>query len=281
MPIGHGLHSQQEQNHLFGTPIMSRQQIKAATLRALAIGMILLGQLQSAPPSPSESDDTNTIKIASLDWQPFTGKKLHEGGFMSIMLKEAFALKGYRVKISFMPWARVLKVVKNGEYHAGYPAYFSNERTKIYHMSQSIMSSPVHLCEKKGRGLAFDSLESLKPYKIGIVNGYLNAPSFDAADFLNKKPANHDGINIKKLMSGRLDLIVIDRFTANFLAQTSIPEAQGNMTFLNPALQEKSLHLMVSRAIDLPEQLLKDFEDGIKAIKANGRFQEILQQSGF
>ena len=115
-------------------------------------------------------------------------------------------------------------------------------------MSNSFAEGPLVFCKKKGADVSYKTLQDLKPYRIGVVRGYVNTPEFDAADYLRKDIANSDELNLRKLLKGRVDLVVIDKFTAQHILSTAIPEGVDAIEFLEPHLQEKPLYqVMVAK----------------------------------
>lgn len=221
------------------------------------------------------------VRLATCEWPPYVSKAMNEQGVTAAIVRQAFEQVGYEVKIDFMPWSRVMKSVETGEYDMGFPAYFSEERTKTFDYTKEMLLAPLYLCKLKTKEIEYTDLESLKPYKIGIVNGYINSPEFDKADFLNKKPANDDTINLKKLLGKRVDIISIDKFTAIHLSQTSVSGALGKLDFMGLPLQEKTVHLLKAKSLKTELSFIADFESGLSKLKASGKYKGILKDFGF
>ena len=222
-----------------------------------------------------------TLSLATLEWKPYVGKKLMNYGFTSEIVTKAFKRVDYSVTVDFMPWARVLHEVLKGKYDAAFPAYYSDKRAKTYALSNSFAEGPLVFCKKKDVNISYKSLQDLKPYRIGVVRGYVNTPEFDAADYLKKDLANSDEINLRKLVKGRIDLVVIDKFTAHHILRTTIPESVDTIEFVKPWLQAKPLYLAVSRKIKGHQQIVKDFNHGLKQIAEDGTIRKIMKKHGF
>ena len=127
----------------------------------------------------------------------------------------------------------------------------------------------------------YDTLQDLKPYKIGINRGYVNSKEFDAADYLNKEEANNPMSNIKKLIKGRLDMIV----AAGGIFRNEISKLKSekveNFTFIKPILARNQLYILISRKIPDSKKITKDFNRGLVIIKTNGMYDKILKKHGF
>src|SRR5436309_1225987 len=68
------------------------------------------------------------------------------------------------------------------------------------------------------------ALEGLKGLKFGITRGFAVAKEFDNAAFLRKEEVPSDELDLKKLESKRIDLVVIDKFTAADLMVKKYPQ---------------------------------------------------------
>lgn len=221
------------------------------------------------------------ITLATLEWEPYVGEQLDQFGFTADIVRTVFQHAGYTVNIEFMPWARVLKLVERGKYAAAFPGYYSEERAQIYALSAAFANGPLGFYALKESDISYTTLEELKPYKIGVVRGYVNTPEFDAAEFLQKDEADSDANNLEKLLRKRVDLIVIDKLTAQHLLNTTFADAADQVEFLEPPLENKPLHVMFSRQVEGYEQLLADFNQALNALEADGTIQSIMQRHGF
>ncbi len=225
--------------------------------------------------------DKGSITLATLDWAPYVGQKLPNYGFTSEIISAAFKRAGYTVKIEFLPWARVLQEVETGKYDAGYPAYYSNERAQKYLLSDAFANGITGFYKRKADTIAYTSLQDLKPYRIGVIMGYVNSPEFDAASYLQKEEAIDEATNLNKLLAKRIDLTVLDKFTAQYVISTSLPAGKDALEFLEPPLLVQPLHVMVSRQTQGAEQKLRDFNEGLKQIRADGTLDQILTKYGY
>ena len=222
------------------------------------------------------------VSIATLNWEPYVGENLTDKGFTSEIVSRAFEEAGYSPEINFMPWARVMKMTEKGRYDAAFPAYYSQERAQKYAISEAFAQGPVVLASKSGAGITYSSIDDLKPYRIGVVKGFVNSEEFDAADYLTKDPARNNLQNLKKLLKGRVDLIAIDKVVAvNLLKNNpSLSGDLGDVTFLDKPLDKKSLHVLISKNVDNYKQMLNDFNAALKSLSEDGTIDQILKKHG-
>jgi len=178
--------------------------------------------------------DEKTVSLAVLDWKPYAGEELEKFGFGSQILTAAFKRAGYNVTFNFMPWVRALKDTEIGKYDAVCYGYYSDSRSKIYALSNPFIESPLVFYKHKDSNISYRSLQDLKPYRIGVVRGYVNSEQFDTADYLIKDEVSNETLNLKKLLNKRVDLILIDKFVAQYLLNTVFYENKSDFEFIPP-----------------------------------------------
>jgi len=222
-----------------------------------------------------------TISLAVLDWKPYAGEELENFGFGSKILTAAFNRVGYEVTFSFMPWVRAIKDTEIGIYDAVCYGYYSDKRAKIYALSNPFVESTLVFCKHKDSNISYHSLQDLKPYRIGIVRGYVNTVQFDAVEYLKKEEAGNETLNLKKLLNKRVDLILIDKFVAQYLINTIFYKNKSDFEFIVPPLKIHPLYVMFSRKVKDYERKLKDFNNGLEQIISDGTRIKILESYGF
>ena len=224
------------------------------------------------------------VSFVSVDWQPYAGELLPEYGVGSAIIAAACRRAGFEPSFHFMPWRRAMEDVARGNHDALFSAYASEKREREYGMSDPYLSGRLVLCARKSSRVAWDgTLESLRPYRLGVVMGYVNTPAIDGADFLQKDTAPNDLLNLKKLLGGRLDAIVIDQFQAVYLLKNNPMLTQGlaDVEFLQPPLEQKGIHVLFSRQRTGWQDRLARFNQGLADIERDGERQCILDKFGF
>jgi polar amino acid transport system substrate-binding protein len=216
------------------------------------------------------------IEMNTVPWAPFYGPDLKGQGFITAVTRAAFEEAGHNAQIEFMPWARAMLETKQGDRDLLMGAYYSAERADTYAFSDVIYETKVGLVALRDLGVErFDSLRDLTDYTIGYGRGWATTEEFDNADYLDKEAAKNNVLNVRKLYEGRIDMIAM-----NFDRFRQIAAEQGfdldKAVFLEPALKESGLYVMVSRALANPQAIVEDFNAGLAQIRSNGRYEEIL-----
>ncbi|WP_186441196.1 substrate-binding periplasmic protein [Desulfamplus magnetovallimortis] len=221
------------------------------------------------------------IKLATLDWEPYIGQTLPDNGYVAEVIREAFKRSGYEIQMDFLPWARVVKMAREGKYDGYFPEYYSDELQKDFKVSSSFPGGPLVFFKRKGEEIHYGSLSDLKPYFIGVVRGYINTREFDEADYLKKDEATDDLTNFKKLLKKRVDLIVADKFVGYDTVRKNLPDAVEQIDVVNPPLEIKDLFLCISKKTPDAQIKLEALEKGLAEIKSDGTLERILKKHGF
>jgi polar amino acid transport system substrate-binding protein len=229
----------------------------------------------------SSSVNAEKLRLSTLNWEPYIGEKLKEQGFVAEVVKKAYASEGYEVELTYLPWARVVAMAKNGEFDGYLPEYYAESLKKDFLVSDPYPGGPLVFFKRKGQNITFNSLNDLKPYTIGVVRGYVNTVEFDNASFLKKDPVRDDITNIKKLTAGRIDLMVADKFVGYHLIETQYPKAKGKLDVVEPVLEKKELYLCISKKTANSAKKLSAFNNGLKKLTSSGDLDKILKKHGF
>ena len=224
--------------------------------------------------------EARRVVMATVPWAPFYAPELDDEGFISEISRAAFNAAGHEADLEFMPWARAMLEVRQGDRHLVMGAYYTDERAETYIASDRIYTTSVGLVALQDLGVtSYGELRDLSEYTIGYGRGWATTDEFDNADYLDKEAADNNVLNVRKLYAGRIDMIAM-----NFDRFSQIAEDEGfdpdQAVFLDPPLQSSGLYLMASRAIDDPEGLVEEFNEGLKTIRENGRYDEIIERFG-
>lgn len=232
----------------------------------------LLLSLFIIPKAMAQETTKPPVRLASTNWPPFSGPTLDGQGLSTAIVTRALALAGFRVQVEFLPWQRAVGTGLGDEGFAGYfPEYRSaGLETGRCLLSHPIGSSPLGFAERADTIIAWRDLADLAGRRIGTVRGYVNTDAFDAAvaaGTLAVEPAVDDATNLRKLVAGRLDMVVIDANVLTYLMKTvpDLATAAGRVHFNSRALENKSLHVCF-RPGPAGEELRGQFNQALQAL---------------
>lgn len=230
---------------------------------SLFIITLLLSQLSMAE---------KVVKLTSLDWPPYSGKTLSDQGASVAVAKAAFAAMGYTLKVDFFPWSRAVAQAKNDKSaYAGYfPEYYSDDIAKEFTYSDVMGNGPLGFVEQKSKPIHWETLSDLKPFRIGVVQDYVNTADFDAmaaAREIKTEAVISDKNNLLKVINGRLDLAVIDKNVMEYLFKTdkALKGKKGKASFNATLLEDKKLYICFKNNAQ-GKEMAKIFNEGLKKI---------------
>lgn len=251
------------------------------------LGMLLLLQVLLALPV-SAADVPNTIRLASLEWLPYVGPNLEQGGLSGAVAAAAAKQFGYQIKIDYFPWNRAMQMGGKDASFAGYfPAYYTEERARECYFSAPMGSSTVGLAHLKSTPLQWNALPDLAGLTIGVVAGYSNGEAFDAMvkqGRLTVDMAQSDTQNLRKLLASRIRAAVIDKSVLRYLLSTepSLVKDRAQVVFHQHALADLSLHVCFQRT-PAGQKLQQAFDAALRRMDIrkieNGYFQQLELKS--
>ena len=225
----------------------------------------------------------DTIRWVQYDASPYAAEHLPSGGFWCRLVKEAVALHGHEVDIRWYPIKRAFSMVKQGKADLSLGWLKTPERQKaVLFSDQPVASSPVVLFHRKDAAFDWERLEDLSGLRIGDrlgnVNGGQAYLAAEESGMLTVERVPTDLHNLKKLLLGRIDVIVgaesmlLGVLRANFTAQ------EQALIVKHP----KPLRVVHGYAVfttGLAPHLIHAFNDGIRQLRDNGRFEQLSRET--
>lgn len=248
---------------------------KAALVLYLSLSALLVS-------TPAKAEQK--IILSSTNWEPYAADTIENQGFTAEIIKEAFKRSGYSAELVFMPWKRAIIEAEQGKYDGLFSAYYSDERAQKFVISDPYISGPLMLCVRKDFNKdKYSSIKDFTNLTVGVVRGYTNTPEIDGADYIQKDEAVDDAMNMMKLVMKRIDIIVIDKYVALAELQKIKKGGKynGEIKFLEPPLEMKPVHVMFPKVKADHQKIMEAFNQGLKAIKADGTILKIKEKHGF
>jgi polar amino acid transport system substrate-binding protein len=202
-----------------------------------------------------------------------------EGGWLVEVTTEALRRMNYDVTIRYMPWARALQTVSAGQAEALLGAYYTRERAAKMLFTASIGSSDIVFFKLRTSNITYQRLEDLAGHVIGTINGAAYTPEFDHAAFLRKEPAQNFNTNIKKLLIGRVELVLEKRSVVVKALQELSPQVAEQIVALDKPLVSAQFYNAFSLAYPDAERKVADFNAGLALMTSDGTLQKILAKN--
>lgn len=181
---------------------------------------------------------------------------LATGGQIVELLNEAFGrIDGVSLEIRILPWARCIQEAKTGRKDGIAKLFKTDERAQFMAFSSEPLVLEVtrffYLEEKFPDGLRWDALADLSEYRVGIAEGSSYGAIADEAirsGVLKTEAVAADLQNMKKLLAGRLDLVLNDERLGAIHARDA--GGEGRIKVSEQAVCEEGVYLGLSQASD-------------------------------
>lgn len=262
----------------------------------LSLGLCLLagvaGAAPAAAPAPESLPRDLTVKICEDDaeWPPFTyferagGKPTpHLVGVAVEAIDRILTRAGVRYTIDMLPWTRCQEGIRSGSYHMALNASYSEARARDYWLSRPLYHLNSHYYYSRRQhpqGLAIQSIDDLKRYRVCGLLGYNYSTYGLQPDDLDLSPANF-ALVINKVEHGRCDLFVEKReIIAGFgVIDPRMAQALANPDLASapvPGVPPTPFHMMVTRARPWGQSLVQLLDRGIVELDSRGEMRQIL-----
>jgi len=197
----------------------------------------------------------NSILIATLEYPPFIysdGDQVK--GPIVDKVKNIFDRLGVEVTIQILPIARGLLMVKNGEVDA----YFSLKKTRERERDLLFTNTPlvqqpfVFFIKNNSKILWNGNLDDVKNYKIGVVSKTSYGMIFDEyvknGNISNIDEAKSFELNVKKLIAGRVDLVINSYDVGRYLLKKL--NSENEVVALDPPVEIINSYLAFTKVRD-------------------------------
>lgn len=241
------------------------------------------------------------ITLATLDWPPYISEQLCDGGWVFQLAVSLFHAAGYGVKIEFLPWARAVRKVEQGEYDVLFPEYFiearapsdnftNTKRRDLLELSQAFPGGNISFMKLKGTPDNFEGdLAYMLGKDVGVVRGYQNTKEFDAmmdSGKFNIVEAVDDLQQVRLLFAKRVNFIIGDPMVIEsvIMLAPDIPLMQKhrmirNLEEVKPEIQYNPLYFAVSKRKANWQTTLSDINQEISHFEQHNAFEFLIERS--
>jgi polar amino acid transport system substrate-binding protein len=183
-------------------------------------------------------------------------------------------------KFVMYPWARAYEMAQNEKDILIYQLTYSKDRERLFQLVGPILSSREYLFKLKERkDVAVNDLEDAKRYLVGTVRDYfahryLLENGFEEGK--NLEVVHDDDINLKKLVSRRIDLMVLTDYTFYY----RVKEAGYDRDDFEKALLVYSEDSYIAFSRQTSPDVVSRIAKALVAIKRDGSYDRIMEKWG-
>lgn len=238
------------------------------TSLCLVLSLLLATSLQATEVPQIGAED---------DWYPYSG--LREGrisGMAVDIVRAAFEATGTQIELLPYPYSRCMYQTQKGEIAGCFNTTPTPETRRIYRLStEPMFTDDIMIWSRREQATPLSRLGDLQDKKVAVTIGYEYGPAFDGYSGLVRVAVRQDLFGFRMLERGRVDHVIAFRGTSEQLFRDQ-PELANLFTPVYLA-HRAELHLSFSRSHPQAEQLLSKFDEGMRKIRRNGRYDEIIQ----
>ena len=218
------------------------------------------------------------ITLANGEWAPYLSKGLKHHGYMSHIVTTVFAEEGIEVDYVFLPWKRGFEDTKAGKYQGTLIWGYNKERAKDFLYSDPVARLGTSLFHLKSKAVDWNEPSDLKNFKIGGVIGYAyGVEDLETQGVIKILRISKDEANFRKLASGRIDIVLED--TEVGFGLVSRLGLTDKVTAHVKPLSPRDYSVIFPKKVANAQHLLEAFNKGLKKIKADGRYQKMVEAS--
>jgi len=231
--------------------------------------------------SSAIAQDKELRFITGNDYKPFTDEGLPGGGLITEIVRQVMEDRGFEVDVEFTDkWSDVYDRTAKAEFDATFPYYYRIRRARdfaysdpIYVESQWAMTrsgifEPASVAELDGKVLC---------YPQGYALPALVVPAVKEGRIKHEEP-NTMARCFELLALNRVDFVIAGRRQGLQLAAAVPDFSADRVTVSKFPLQESKLHLIIPHEVEEKRNLIRDFNRGLRLLKADGRYTELVRQ---
>lgn len=198
---------------------------------------------------------------------------------LEVLVEEVFAQNGISVEYRYYPWMRSHENVKYNNADGTFPWIRSEDREDYFLYSEEpVIVEKTVFFHLESLDFHWDDFSDLRGYKIGGTIGYAYVvPLVEYG--LDVEYVQTEELNFRKILAGRINLYPasekVGYYIINFLFDR---ESAARFTRDSKPLSTEPYFFLVSRKNPDGPEIIRKFDEGLRALKANGRYDEILSR---
>ena len=215
------------------------------------------------------------VHLGADIWPPFTDVKENKS-ILTVLVQEALYRRDINSDIEFDDWHEVLNRIDAGELDGSPALWESPERKEKYFFSRPYLYSQLVLVGRKGSDVSGTSFTELEGKRIGVVQDYAYG-DFEGRDKVQLINGEGNQKNLEKLLSDEIDYMLVDALIIQYMLKYQLNDVTAHLAIGQKPLLVKPLHLGIRKDVENAEAILKEFDEEIAEMIADGTFNDILE----
>lgn len=221
-----------------------------------------------------------TIVAAADPWPPFADENNPEDGLSLEIIRAAYNTQNVDVKMKYVPWVRAEEGVKDGAYDILINVWHTEARATGLFFSTPYTSNSIKFIKLKSSSFEYHGINSLDRIHLGTVRGYGYGEELIKPTRFFREDANSFIANVRKLVSGRIDLTLEDEMVARFIINKEEPKLLEQIEFTKNPFSNNPLYIAAGLKNPKHREIIESFNKGYEIIKADGTLDKIFRKYG-
>ena len=217
------------------------------------------------------------LQVATSEWVPYVGKELPNQGLAIDLVNRALVRAGHTTAVTIQSWSRTLEGADIGVYDLIAAAWYSKEREKSFIFSKPYLYNEIKLLKNTASNFKFSSISDLEGKTVGVLKGYAYGEQFNRARGILRVPGIHVLQNIKRVISGEIELTLDDERVLKYEIKHNISLNRDRLLFLPNPVSKNGLHIAVSRQNPKHKEIVQAFDKAISAMRKDGSYDRIIK----
>lgn len=199
----------------------------------------------------------------------------HETGAFIELLREAGRRADFRYEITMAPAKRAMRYFEDGDVIAIIPA-LSATLAKDAALTRPIFTKQIHAFVREGTSRP-ENVEALEGLRVGLTRGFSYPRAITVNEKIDIDYADTTQGSLKKLLEGRIDVVVADGYTALYAIEKM--QLTGFSYDLSKVLHEQSVYIAF-QPTDEGRELARKLSIALDSVEADGTMGRILPNIG-
>ena len=229
----------------------------------------------------AESADTaqaTELSLASDVWPPFTDI-FKQTRFAIDIVHSALGRAGIKADTEILDEWTVPSDLKAGKYDGSGAIWKTADREDFLVYSEPYLENRIMLVGQKGSDVSAEDLSALSGKTLLLVKGYAYGEILDQATGVNIIYGSNDIENIKSLLDGDADYILVDELLVHHLAKEMNTTVEEHIAVSSKPLTVQPLYFAVRKEVPGAEAIIDSFNKQIRVMQADGTYNRILRLS--
>ena len=237
---------------------------------------MFLAAVAIAVATPSAVQQTQTLRLASTVWPPFTNAA-GQARFAVDLVHEGLKRVGISADTTIVDDGVLTGALLAGKFD-GSPALWRDaerERRLIY--SQLYLQNRLVLVGRKGSDVSATTLAQVPGKRIALVEGFAYGDVLATVKGPTVVSARSVEDSLKKVLDGEADYTLMEELVVEYLTRAYPKESSDRLAIGVTALVMRSLHFAVRRDLPNAQSIVDRFNAELQKMVADRTYHRLLQ----